>query len=105
MEILYFTYKNPRPLKFKGKFQEADTFNRNPPPGRGNYPPNQFLTEAIEAEKRWAALGLLDNIKDTFTRQMISLALDNQAKSKPGRSNKAVSHRNVKWTNKNEKSV
>jgi hypothetical protein len=88
MEILNITYKNPRPFKFKGKFQEAETFNKH------NYYPYR---EAEEAEKRWAASGLLDNIKDSFTRQIISMALDAQVKSKPGRANKAISHRNLKW--------
>jgi hypothetical protein len=92
MEILNITYKNPRPFKFKGKFQEAETFTKNRP---YHYP-----KEAEESEKRWAAKGLLDNIKDPFVRQVISMALDNQEKYKPGRSNKAQSCRTIKWKHK-----
>ena len=98
MEILNITYKAPpKTIKFKGKFQEADPINRNPP--------NRFLQEAIECEKRWAETGLLDAIKEPFVRQMVAAALENQMHSKPGRANKAQSCRTVKLVDKNEKSV
>lgn len=92
MEILNITYKNPRPLKFKGKFQEAEVFGKNPP----YYP----YEEAKTAEENWSKSGLLDNIKDPFVRQVISMALDEQEKRQPGRANKAQSCRTIKWTHK-----
>lgn len=86
MEILNITYKNPRPLKFKGKFQEADKFNRNPPPDR------------VSTEK-WAKSGLLDGIYDPWVRQLVSIMLDQQEKT-IGRANKAQSCRTIKWNKK-----